>query len=503
MADRPNIVLICTDQQRYDSLGCTGNPFALTPHLDALAGEGTLCRRYFTANAVCMPSRATILSGLYPASHGVWTNGVPMPRRGYIAETSVAGGGLGNAPSAVSQVDTLADVLAGAGYATASVGKLHLTPTSSHVSLGYEECRARWNDPAMADWHGPYYGFQHVEMSIGHGVFVHGHYGQWLETNFPGVAAALATWKESRPFASLQLFTSPVSVEAHHSTWCGLRAAEYIRGADRQRPYLLWVGLPDPHHPFAPPAELAGWFEQRPATPPGAPGMEYAKPRGLKNYMDPRRGWSCPPEAVRRVRQYTDAMVHLIDRAVGRIAQALKDAGQWENTVLAFTSDHGDYLGDYGLVYKTSHASAGLNHVPLIVRAPGASLPREVATTLGAADLAPTLCALAGVPAPGGMQGEALPDVLAGGRRRLVRGEDYPGNDPAERNLTVYDDRFRYTWYPATNERELYDHAVDPAETRNLAAEPGRAAHLARLHDALCTQFAGDFSPNFGRACIW
>jgi arylsulfatase A-like enzyme len=93
VSDRPpNVVLIVTDQQRYDSLPCNGNPFADTPNLDRLAAEGTVCRRYVSGNSVCMPSRASLLTGMYPAAHGVWTNGVPLARRGYRPETDTRGG---------------------------------------------------------------------------------------------------------------------------------------------------------------------------------------------------------------------------------------------------------------------------------------------------------------------------------------------------------------------------------------------------------------------------
>ena len=172
---RPNIVLIVTDQQRYDSLGCTGNRFAVTPSLDALAGEGCLFTRHFTANPVCMPSRATMMTGCYPATHGVVTNGIPLPRRQYVRAdgANVERDGV----PVISQLPTLGDVLGQAGYTTGSIGKLHLTPTQCDPDLGYEESTARWrNDPAMNQWHGPYYGLQEVDMTLGHGERMQGHY---------------------------------------------------------------------------------------------------------------------------------------------------------------------------------------------------------------------------------------------------------------------------------------------------------------------------------------
>lgn len=499
---KKNIVLIVTDQQRYDSLGCTGNSCALTPHLDALASEGTLCRRYFSGNSICMPSRASIVTGLYPSAHGVWTNGVPLPRRGYFPETSSEGGGLRPGQAAMAEIPTLADVFAGAGYRTASVGKLHLTPTASHPSFRFEECRQRWDDePELADWHGPYFGFQHLELSIGHGEGITGHYGHWLDRYHPGqkdrVREAMRT--AIRPAAGIgQLHRGVLPIAAHPTTWCADRASAYITDAKKyEQPFLLWVGIPDPHHPFTPPAELCEIFEKRDTMMSSCPIGEWAdKPAALRRYMKPGGGWWCPAESQRLVRQYTDAMNHLIDRTVGRIVQSIKDSGQWDNTIFLFTSDHGDYLGDFGLVYKTSHASAALHKVPCILRAPGENLPRITDAPLCGADILPTLCRLANVPPPEFCQGEALGTT----RQHLPMGQDFPA-ETSERNLSVYDERFRYTWYPETGEQELYDHQEDPHELHNCAAND--IFNRDRLHTRLLDQSTRVLAPQAGRISIW
>src|SRR5688500_17263519 len=150
-----------TDQQRADTLGARGNEGIRTPHLAGLAADGTRCTRACVQNPICMPSRATLFTGRYPRSHRVWTNGVSLPE----------------------EEMTLADVLGVTGYRTASFGKLHFTPTGASVGDGRYEETAMWRDPARAEelaaWHGPYYGLQHVELSIGHNA-PGGHYGAWL-----------------------------------------------------------------------------------------------------------------------------------------------------------------------------------------------------------------------------------------------------------------------------------------------------------------------------------
>lgn len=505
---RPNIVFICTDQQRYDSLGVTGNAHALTPHLDRLAGEATLCDCAIASNTICMPSRASIMTGRYPAAHGVWTNGVPLARRGYLPETSSEGGGLPPGQSAMSHLPTFVDQLAAGGYRTASIGKLHLTPTQSHPGLRFEECRQRWSDdPSMADWHGPYYGFNHVELSIGHGESIAGHCGVDRRLADPRCDDRIAAANGSpREFPGVgQLYPGGLSVEQTQTMWCADRACRWLESqAGVNGPFCLWVGFADPHHPFTPPAELAEMFAGRECMMPACGHGQWPdKPRALRRLMEPDSGWWCPPEAVARVRQYTDAMVHLIDRAVGRICDALRRQGLWDDTVLVFTSDHGDYLGDLGLLYKTSHACASLSHVPLILRVPGESgLPRRLAAPVSLTDLAPTLCELAGVAPPPGFQGESILDVARSNRRRPVVTQQFPAAAD-ERNFAIYDEGHRLGWYPATGEVELYDLRADPCESRNVAGDASRRPLAEHLRRRLAEQTAELAIPCTGRVSIW
>lgn len=507
---RPNILLIITDQQRYDSLGCTGNAHALTPHLDALAADGSLCHRFFTVNSVCMPARASLITGLYPANHGVWNNGIPLARRGYTPETPTEGGGLPRGiTSAVSQLPTIADLFAHAGYRTASVGKLHFTPTQSHPSLGYHESRQRWidRDPALDNWHGPYYGFQHVDLTIGHGENVEGHYRRWLDAHFPGMHDRVmhAQKHATRPCPTVpQAYEGALPIEAHPSTWCAQRASDYIRNAaNTNDPFFLWVGFADPHHPFTPPAELARQFTSRDIAPSRCPLGDYPdKPASLRRFMRPDSGWHCPEDAVRLVRQYTDAMNHLVDRSVGHILQTLRDTNQYDNTIIVFMSDHGEYLGDFGLLFKTNHPAEPLGHVPLILRAPGHDLPPHLHNTLGTVDILPTLCTMADVPVPTHCHGQDLHSILTAGRRHPLMAQNFPA-DADYRSLTLYDDQHRYTWYPGTDEFELYDHAHDPCEHINRAHGNNEDPAAQTLHTALLEEYARTAYPQTGRIAVW
>lgn len=506
-----NVLLIVTDQQRYDSLGCTGHTAARTPHLDRLAEDGALFTRHFTANPVCMPSRASTLTGCYPSVHGVWTNGVPLPRGEYTPVNEPTRGVLknhwsdpGQRPPIPSHLPTLADAFARAGRRTSAFGKLHLTPTMSDASLGFPESKQRWaEDPGMADWHGPFYGFEHVELTLDHGPMVGGHHRAWLERNHPRVAATIARdiADAPRPTPLGDLYVSSHTRQTHPTTWVADRVCDRIaRHARADEPFLIWAGIPDPHHPFTPPRDLAEVYEQR-DTPARAADPETMgdEPRWVAH----ARGGADPIDAAtsRRARQYTDAMVQLIDEAVGRMLGALADAGLADDTVVAFTSDHGDYLGDYGLIRKTIYPARVLSQTPLIIRDPGGGLDGRHETPASNTDLFPTLAALAGVDVPPGVQGEDLRRVVAAGRDLPVMIQSANGL-PAATSLSTIDATHRTTWWPGTGAVDCFDHRADPMELRNLAEGGGDAGLKDRL-DRLREGYGRSVRPTVGRVACW
>ncbi|MBI3829066.1 MAG: sulfatase-like hydrolase/transferase [Planctomycetes bacterium] len=505
-ASRPHILLIHTDQQRYRSLGCTGNPFAVTPHLDAFAQEACNFQRHIAANPVCMPSRASLFSGRLPHAHGVWTNGIPLPRRELTAHEPEKD------EKCVSHVPLITDHLVAEGYRTASVGKLHLTPTRAPGSYGYPESSARWEDPKMADWHGPYCGFEHVDMSLGHGEGTAGHYGHWRERNFPEIAKAVRSGahRKSAPFPQAgDLHPSVIPVEAHHSTWVAERTIAYLESsAQSERPFFLFAGFPDPHHPYTPPADLAAEFARREVLPAQSADDEAAtKPEGfarlLRDAKEAAHAKHMPPACIRLMRQYYEAMVHLIDLSVGKIFAALRRLGLWEKTIVVFTSDHGDWLGDHGLRKKDCVCSEQLVHVPFLLRAPGVVLPPECSAPMSNVDVFPTLCELAGVSMPAGVQGHSVLPVLRGTSAAEPAAVVSYHGDPRYHNLSLYDERYRFTWYPALNARELYDHRADPHELRNLAGATGLADIEEQLYRALIEKVARTNEPCSGRLCPW
>ncbi len=509
---RPNIVLMLADQLRYDGLGCNGNPHAVTPNLDRLAQSGTVFHRHITANPVCMPSRSSLLTGRYPNGHGLWHNGVPLPRREYARFDERLSGLAARAHEGpiISNVPTLPDCLAESGYQTRAIGKLHLTPTGAVPDYGYQESRARWQTGELDDWHGPYYGFDHVELTIGHGEETIGHYGAWLRDHHPEVARALADGRHRQraPFPELpDLYPSAIPIEAHHSTWIGERARAFLEhDRDPDQPFFLFLGFPDPHHPYSPPAALADEFARHDVLLPHENDDPSRLPEVVRQLRDGtipnRSARDLSPECIRRVRQYTNAMIHLIDRAAGNVLDTLDRLGQAEETIVVFTADHGDFLGDHGMIRKETVCSDTLVHVPFLLRAPDASLPAKTHTPMSNVDVLPTLCALANVPLPAGVQGTNVLPAADGGESHPVRVCGYL-HDPRFHNFSIYDERYRFTWYPATEERELYDHQRDPHELQNRAGDSALAADEERLFATLLRHHVATDNPVGGRIARW
>ncbi len=493
--NKPNILWICTDEQRYDSLGCTGNPHAVTPHLDALASEGALYSRFITANPVCMPSRASFFTGQMPSRHGVVTNGIPLPNRDMVAHAPERAD-LGPLES---HATTLPELLARGGYHTRSIGKLHLTPTQASPDERHPENHWLWHEGKMEDWHGPYYGFEHVDLTLHHGERnVFGHYRQWLKEVAPEVDKALSE-PNAQKTGVPNLYPGRIPPQFHHSTWVGDRAVTFLMSEEaKQSPFFLWMSFPDPHLPFTPPAELSEEFASHDYLRPGAvaedlQGKPSAWPKKGVRFFEDR------PENIALVRRYTDAQNHLVDRAVGRAVQALKDSGLWDNTVVVFTSDHGDYLGEFGLVGKKELPSNALNHVPCIVRDPTGRLPLSTNLPISGVDLFPTICDLAGIEIEHAIDGQSLLGRRESRNRALVQcqGAKFPAS------FTIYDERYRLSWYPESDEWECYDHDEDPYEKRNIFNEFRERSHFAELKEELMTAHLKAMRPNIGRASCW
>ncbi len=472
-----NILMILTDQQRKDSLGCYGNPVCQTPNLDRLANEGIRFERHYAANPICMPSRLSIFTGQRPASHGLWTNGLLLPH----------------------EKPTLAAELAAQGWQTASIGKIHFTPFGGEGE--HRECGAYWRKSGDGfDWNGPYWGFEHVELTIGHTAAL-AHYGRWFRKK-GGTEEML---KRRSPPNDPEAGARDIPPELHDSAFVAERACRFLKNRNRAKPFLLAASFPDPHHPFDPPRDTAEKYLGGEVIPPdGSPEDLETRPPRYKAHF--RGEWSragpkkashpdgLSKEQTRNRIALTYAMAGLIDQNIGKILGTLKKENLLENTIVVFTTDHGELLGDHGLWAKGPFFYESLINTPLIISAPGFRDGRVSQALFSDLDLVPTLCDLAGAPVPFYADGKSQLPHFENPQKTVRDGclteyrNGYGEQDCAAAVLTTRDWKYVRS---QTGEEELADLKNDPLEKENIAAKAPAQTRAMRdrlLDELLSTQ---------------
>lgn len=409
------ILFITTDQQRYDAYGCNGGAVARTPVTDALARQGVRFERPYCANVVCTPARSSILTGQHPRTHGAIANGVPLPD---------------GAPS-------VAQVLADAGYRTALIGKVHFEPIADPESAWPQ------NRLAAQDSHGPYRGFEHVSFA-GHGPIGASHYANWLRERHPVESAGFLRIFATTPGGDTgapAVMTHQLDRGAYHTDWIANQVIEWLDGLDDADDWFCWMSFPDPHHPWDIPESERGRVDWRTLNlPPGHPGSnerirEILRDRpahwlawfdGTVPNIDAAPGDFVPAELTHDQIREINAMVHvkneLLDEAYGRVLAHIRARGWDQDTDVIVSTDHGEFQGDLGLLFKGPYHVDALMRIPLIWRpAPSTGIsPAVVDQPVSQVDLAPTFCEIAGLPVPSWVQGTPLPSAADGPRRRSL-----------------------------------------------------------------------------------
>lgn len=491
---RPNIILITSDQQRAD---CNGfeNPDLRTPHLDRLARDGTRFSACMTPNLVCQPSRASILTGLLPLTHGVWDNGVDLEPR--IGENGFAG------------------TLGRNGYRSAFIGKAHFATKATFAPTGTPECnksQAKYGP----NWMGPYMGFQHVELcTLGH---MHrtrpldrppmGHYERWFISRGQNEEAVQLWAASTRPeIGTAQTWHSALPVAWHNSTWIGDRTLDLLSHHDRKQPLAMWVSFPDPHHPFDCPEPWSLMYDPKSVRLPKhrtsdlerRPWWHKASLEGVPQLKDPAmlkfraEGSRVPAQTDAQLAEMTAnyyGMISLIDHNVGRILDRLDDLGMADNTLVIYSTDHGDMLGNHGLYLKGPTPYEDLMRVTMIARGPGVKAGGVVTEPVSTLDLAATFYDAAGVSAPQALQGRSLAPLLAGADapRDAAWSEwhVHPSRCGVGLQLrTVRTKTHKCTFELGSGAGELYDLVNDPGEMDNRFDDPGYARVRKELEDLM------------------
>ena len=437
MAGQPNILLLMTDQQRWDALGCAGG-WVHTPAIDRLAEEGVRFTNAYTNAPVCVPARASFVTGRYPHNTGVWKN------QAYTLE---------------SDAPTWMRAVRDAGYRMSVFGKLHLHPHRGDL---------RDREPLVRSW-----GFDHVDEIAGPRAAVRCRSNltdRWEEA---GVYEAYrADLRDRYATKAWVARPSPLPLEHYADVYVGQQAAAYLRSYAGGQPWCCWVSFGGPHEPWDAPEPYASRYD--PASMPEpirAVDDGHDRPRGVLDQKLADGGVAFEPGDVAHLRANYAGNVTLIDDQVSDILRVVEERGELDRTVVVFVSDHGEMNGDHGLIYKQTFLN-GAARVPAIVR-----LPRSMGAAAGAVshamvelmDIGPTLVDLAG--------GRSVEGSLARSLLPMV-------HDPSARHREVALSELRQEamvatadWKLAVNRRGevymLYDLGADPSETRNLAGLPG------------------------------
>lgn len=480
-----NVLLITSDQQHYSTLGSV-NPKIHTPSLDRLAREGTRFDRAYCGNPLCSPSRSSIITGMYPSTHGCWTIGVKLPE----------------------DVPTIGDHLNRRGYATSLIGKAHFQPLASRPGSESIECQPILRDlDFWRQFHGPFYGFSRVELARMHTNESHAgqHYAIWMEER------GLKNWRDyfdpwPRP-AGYQPKPSPscwdLPEPLHYNYWIAERTIANIEQAVKEgRPFLSWASFFDPHYPQITPEPWYSMYraddmepgELHPGEmdrmPPPHKLTQQSKPdyswwqegqhnHGYHSHARARdRAW------LRQMQAVYYGMVSFTDKTVGLILDALDRLGVADDTVVVYSSDHGDFLGQHGLHMKGAFHYEDLIRVPMLVRCPGQVPAGAASDSLQSlVDLAPTFLDALGLPIPGEMQGLSQWSTWRD-PARPVRDHVLVENrhQPTRVHLRTYvNKRYKLTLYRGQSYGELFDLEQDPGEVRNCWDDPAYADIKAQL----------------------
>jgi len=505
MPDQPNILLITSDQQHPDTLGFL-NPKIKTPNFDRMAKRGTNFTRAYTTTPVCTPARATIITGQYPSTHGAWTIGVNMDEA----------------------KPTVGDEFRKHGYRSTLVGKAHFTGLKSDPDgpggVSYEAQPTLRNLDfwrTFNDTHTPWYGFDHVELARMHGDESHTgqHYAIWMEekglTDWadyfdtveggPGPKAPKPAkgpaygWRENGHWE--------LPEDLHYTTWTAERTIANIEeDVKAGRPFFMWSSFHDPHPPYVVPEPWASMYD--PADMP----IGELDPRELETMCDfvKRTQSESPdysdfqdeggfgmhgqqsqlhdPDMLREAMAIYYGMVSFMDDQIGRILDKLDELGITDNTLVVFTTDHGHFLGQHGLVAKAFMYEDNVR-LPFLVQWPGKVPAGQSSDAIqGLVDLAPTFLSACGIDIPGRMQGVDQLPVWTGQTDRIRDNILIEHRHQAKTyNIrSLVNQRYKLTVYKDHDFGELFDLREDPGELFNRWDDPDyQSIKMQLMHEML------------------
>ena len=467
----PNILWVCTDQQRFDTIQGLSNDRIRTPNLQKFMGEAVTFTNVFVQTPICSPSRGSFLTGRYPHSTGLRANGE------YIRASELL----------------VPRILADNGYTCGLSGKLHLEPCAG----GRVETQERIND--------------------GYSVFEWSHD---LTNNWPG-HNAWRNWLEQQgvklpPFPKDHVWGMPIDPKYTQTAWCATVASDFMR-ANKGKPWMMSVNIFQPHHPFFPTEEYLHRYDPKKMPDPAYREGELENKTPFQQ-IDHKGAYggtalsftNTSAEEHRAMTAAYYAMIEQIDTEMGHMLQTLEETGQAENTIVIFMSDHGEMLGDHGIYLKGPYFYDCLTRVPLMIRWPQHfKAGHKVEALVEMVDLAPSLLEAAGIPKPAGVQGRSLLPLLKGSsdtHRDSVYMEFYNANFsyPIPPMLSsVRTKEWKLNFCDHAQYGELYDLRADPGEFRNLWNDPHAKDMQQMMMQTLLTRMIDTVDPLPRQVAVW
>lgn len=495
MSRKPNILLITSDQQHWNTIGAF-NPEIATPNLNRLVREGTTFERAYCPNPTCTPSRASIVTGMYPSQHGAWTLGTKL----------------------LEDRHTVGEDFANAGYRTALIGKAHFQPLKSTEAYPSIEAYPLLQElDYWKQFEGPFYGFDHIELARNHTNEAHvgQHYALWLEEK------GCTHWREYflPPTGTMDpnaTYKWPIPEKYHYNAWIAERTNAMLENYKQaNKPFFLWASFFDPHPEYLAPEPWDTMYDPDELTIPSVvPGEHERNPPhfGLTQEDDPdfshllETGYGIHGYRSHLYYEYGSkfrltaddkkklvsvyyGMISLMDKYIGSILDRLDALGFAEDTLVVFTTDHGHFFGQHGLQAKGGFHYEDLIKLPFIVRYPG-RVPASVRSGAiqSLVDLAPTFLSFCDLPIPSAMTGVDQKEVWLG---RAERAREHAicefRHEPTTIHQKTYvDERYKITVYYNQTYGEIFDLKEDPGELRNLWDESGHE----RLKTELLLKYA-------------
>ncbi len=458
--EKPNILLIFTDQQRWDTLAAYGNGVIRTPNLDRLASQGAVFDTAVTPCPMCLPARTCAMTGYTAGRLGTLDNRYPRN---------------------VDNRDTIAGLLKPAGYYCKAIGKMHFSNEPHAESYGMDDMLLSEETRG-------------VRFTDDPERLVLDEYDRYL------IERKLWGWEKPPEigYNEIKPLVNPLPKEHHVTQWCGDRAVEWLAGErPSDRPFFLWVSFVKPHVPYDCPEHLVDLYDESLIPEPWVSSLDgsYKNPY-LVRYREQKEFDLYSREAKRRSKAYYYANITFIDEQVGRILDALDAQGLTESTLVVFTSDHGDLMGDHDLWYK-SFGYEGSIRVPMLVRQPGRVKPgSRCGELVSHLDILPTIADAAGIDRADDRPGTSLFDYLEGNAAC-----DFQLSEimyPPEYMVHVRTKEWKYLFHQNGGYEELYDLRLDPQELVDLSGEKDHAPVLAELRRKAAAWIKSYGNPEYG-----